>query len=991
MEAGTYQLTVTDNNGTIVQSVPFLITEPTAALTASGMTTDESSPGSNDGAVNLTVSGGTPGYSFLWNNSFTTEDISALTMGTYTVTITDSRGCTFVDSYVVSTDADPLVINALGSTVVDVRCFGDSNGSISAAVNGGVPPYTYNWDNGQTSATITGLAAGQYTLTLTDQGGQSDIQTFLVGSPSDLDIAVNSTTPETGNGNDGSISITVSGGTPGYTYSWSSPNGFTSTAEDITNLEEGVYTVTVMDSNGCTETRDILLGAVLSIENKFEIDVDCFGECTGEIDIVVVGGQPPYLYSWSGPDNFTATTQDIDDLCAGIYEATITDNIGQSIFTTCRIDEPLLALTIEPNPTIINEIVPNTGSINITVSGGTAPYTYQWSNQATSEDLTNLFEGSYRVTVTDANGCILISPEFNVERIPLPINVEMLSINSPTCAVDCNGSVSMQIQGGDAPYQLVWSDGLTQTLSTTNPTYTREDMCADDYILTITDANGQPLEVPIVLLDLDPIVIDEVVTPEIMGNDGTINTTVTGGQPPYSYNWSPSSLPSTPDQANLTAGLYIVTVTDANGCEEIDSFVIEDQIAPLSCNPSNTVINQIDCNGDMDGSINISITGGRLPYSYQWDDNQSQTTEDAIGLGAGTYTVTVTDSEGTETICGPYTIDDQPAIDAGVSVITFPNAGNADGAARVDVVGGLPPYSYEWESGEVTQIASMLSAGPQNVTISDANGCEFILEFDFTEDIQPLSADISDMEDIACNGDATGFACVEAFGGVAPYEIIWSTGEMTFCINNLLPGEYSYTVTDSGTGMSIQEQTGSVIITEPEALNIEFVVEDPSGMLTADGKAEAIVTGGVAPYTFQWSNPDGTGHNTALCEDLLAGTYFVVVQDANECILVDSVSLSNQFGGECLETRNIITPGEADGKNDTFLIQCAPGSINTLEIYNRFGQLVFITDNYDNTWAGTDRRGNLLPAGGYFYVFLLEDANTGETVPFQGHITILRQ
>lgn len=987
---GTYQLTVTDNNGTMVQSVPFLISQPNGPLDATEQIMDESSPGMNDGAINLTVSGGTPGYSFNWSNSFVTEDIAGLAMGTYTVTITDSRGCTFVDSYQVGTNADPLVINALGSTVVDVRCFGDSNGSISPVVNGGIPPYTYSWDNGQSSATISGLAAGEYTLTLTDNGGQSAIQTFLVGTPTALNIDVNSITPETGNGNDGSISITVSGGTPAYTYSWTGPNNFASTAEDLTNLEEGIYVITVIDENGCIEMRNIPLGAVLSIENKFETDVDCFGECTGEIDIVVMGGQPPYFYSWSGPDNFTASTQDINDLCAGVYEATITDAEGNSIFTTCRIDEPLLPLIIEPNPTVVNEVVPNFGSINITVSGGTAPYTYQWSNEATSEDITGLSAGSYRVTVTDANGCIVISPEYEVERIAIPINFEMITTVQPTCPGECNGSITIQIQGGDSPYVIVWNDGFTQTLSTANPTFTREDLCAGDYTVTVTDASGQEeTSENIELEDADPIVIDEEITPETMGMDGAINTTVTGGQAPYSYTWSPSGLPSTPDQDNLRAGLYIVTVTDANGCEEIDSFVVPNEIGPLTCDPSLAVINQIDCFGDMDGSINITVSGGELPYSFQWDDNQSQTTEDAIGLGQGTYNVTVTDGAGNQTICGPFVITDLDPISAEVRILGFPNDGNDDGRAEIiNVEGGTAPYIYEWESGETTLEASMLSEGLQNVTLTDANGCELILDFDLTEDLVPTSIGISGSNRVTCNGDADGFLCVEIFGGAAPHDILWSTGETTECISGLLPGEYCVTVSNVQTIVPVTE---CMTISEPDPLNIEFVVVEPTGPLSEDGSAEAIVTGGTPPYTYQWNNPQGGGCNTPLCEGLVSNTYFVVVQDANECILVDSVAVRNQFGGECLETRNIITPGEADGKNDTFLIQCAPGSVNTLEIYNRFGQLVFLADNYDNTWAGTDRRGNLLPAGGYYYVFLLEDAATGETVPFQGHITILRQ
>ncbi len=983
---GSYQLTVTDAVGAIAESVLFLIDQPQAPLSISAQITSESSPGQNDGGIDLTVSGGTPGYSFAWSNNNFNEDNFALTMGTYTVTVTDSQGCTIIESYQVLFDADPLVINATGSTVNNVRCFGDFNGSISPVVNGGVEPYSYNWGF-STDKDISGLSAGEYTLTVSDAGGQTDIQTFLVQSPPQLSIGLDQIERETANGNDGAIFISVSGGTPNYTFSWTGPNGFTSTSEDITGLAEGTYNLTVIDENGCTASRIISLGAFLNIENKFEIDVDCFGECTGEIDIVVQGGQPPYLYSWAGPNGFAASTQDINDLCAGVYTATISDAQGQQVFSTCRIDEPLLALSIGANPVIIDEVVPNNGSINITVNGGTPPYAYQWSNQEMSEDLTNLKAGSYKVTVTDNNGCIVISPDYEVDRIPLPLNVESLIENDPTCNGDCNGSVSMQIQGGDAPYSLVWSDGETQTLSTANPSYSRDDICAGNYILSITDANGQEEDVTIDLEDLAAIIIDADLMHETAGNDGAINTTVTGGMAPYSYEWSPSNLPSTPDQENLSAGLHIVTVTDANECTAIASFVILNNIGPLTI--SETVnITQIQCFGDENGSIDITVTGGVMPYTFNWSD--AQNTEDAIGLGAGTYSVTVTDANGTTQVGGTYELDAPSEIIAEINKRS--NASDdmtCDGIAEVEQLsGGQAPYTFLWSSSEEnTNPAVALCDGPQSVIITDALGCslvkEFILEIG---ELVALSA-VTTADNVDCNGDATGAIIGQGLGGFAPYTYRWSTGDETQNIGGLLAGTYFLTVTDEeGT----EFVTPPIVISEPNALNVDFTVVPESGMLTGDGCATAMPSGGTAPYTYQWNNPGGGGCNTAECCDLTAGTYFVVVKDAKECFAVDSVVVSNQFGGECMETRNIITP-DKDGKNDSFLIQCAPGSINTLEIYNRWGQLVFLADNYDNTWEGTNRKGQDLPAGGYFYVFILEDASTGESVPFKGHITILRE
>ena len=982
--AGTYQMTVTDATGAMVVSIPYVISQPNSAVDASAQIVEESSPGQNDGSIDLTITGGTPGYNVSWSNGAFTEDISGLAAGAYTATITDARGCSIIETYSVPSLADPLTIDAQASVVNGVRCFGEQNGSISPVINGGTLPYSFDWGF-STDRDISGLTAGTYTLTVTDQFGLMDIQTFLVQSPLQLDVQTIAI-PESANGNDGAIQTTVNGGTPNYTFVWSGPNGFSSSSEDITGLEEGTYTLLVIDANGCQEQTVVNLGAILSIENKFEIDVDCVGECTGEIDIVVSGGQPPYLYTWNGPDNFSATTQDIDDLCAGIYAITITDAEGQQVLSTCRIDEPLIALSIANNPTIINEVVPNQGSINITVNGGTPPYSYQWSNQATSEDIIDLEAGSYRVTVTDANGCIVISEDYIIERIPTEPNIENLVINNPTCNGDCDGSVSFQIVGGDAPYTVTWNDLGSQTLSTANPTFIREDMCADDYVLTIMDANGQTIEQAITLEDLPAIVIEGVVTNEMNGNDGTINTTVTGGQAPFSYDWAPSNLPDTPDQENLSAGLFIVTVTDANECTAIASFVVEDNIGPLNVDPATVVINGIDCFGDMNGSIDITVTGGVQPYNFLWSPS-GQTTEDAIGLGAGEHTVTVTDGRGDQ-FEGTYTIVAPEEIVAEVNIRTSTtNMDECDGIAEiVNLAGGQAPYTFLWSpSQETTEIALKLCAGPQSVLITDALGCSITIDFDTEGGTGiALGAAIGEMN-VNCNGDATGSLSVNAFGGRAPYEYIWSTGETTPNIGNLLPGFYSVTIIDTdGTEIVFED----LEITEPDPIVNNFNIVEESGMGTGDGSAEIVTTGGCAPYTYQWNNPGNC--QTALCENLIANTYFVVVQDAKECIQVDSVVVSNAFGGECNMTRNIITPDQ-DGKNDSFIIQCAPGTINTLEIYNRWGQLVFLADNYDNTWEGTDRRGQALPDGGYFYVFLLEDAATGETVPFQGHITILRE
>jgi len=510
-------------------------------------------------------------------------------------------------------------------------------------------------------------------------------------------------------------------------------------------------------------------------------------------------------------------------------------------------------------------------------------------------------------------------------------------------------------------------------------------------MVTITDGNGQEILQTITLEDADPIVIDSNITPEVGGMDGAINTTVTGGQAPYQYEWAPSGLPATADQMNLTAGLYIVTVTDANDCSEIQSFVVDDNVRPLTIDESLTVINMLDCFGDDDGSINITVDGGVQPYSFLWSDGQ--VTEDAIGLGAGTYTVTITDGNNDVFTSISYVITEPAQLIVSVINREAPNAGSTDGRATASVTGGTPPYSYLWASGETTQTAVMLVDIPQLLTVTDAFGCVQTEQFTLAGEVTSLSVNVAELGDVECNGDATGFINLDVFGGVAPYTYLWSTGDETPNVGNLLPGFYSVTVSDSQASADI-EMLFDIEIREPEVLDIIFEVTPPSTAQSADGAALAIVTGGILPYTYQWNNPSPNGgHREPLCENLVENTYFLVVSDGNGCTAVDSVNVvnDNQALAECLETRHIITPYEDDGLNDSFLIQCAPGTINTLEIFNRFGQQVFFMDNYDNTWEGTDRRGELLPPGGYFYVFILEDPSSGDSVPFQGHITILEQ
>ena len=353
-------------------------------MTISGSVSDVTCHGYDNGSIDITVTGGTSPYDYSWSNGATTQDISGLSAGEYTVTVTDDAGCEKTKKYTVS---QPSKLDISG-VVTDVTCHGYDNGSIDITVTGGTSPYDYSWSNGATTQDISGLSAGEYTVTVTDDAGCEKTKKYTVSQPSKLDIS-GVVTDVTCHGYDnGSIDITVTGGTSPYDYSWS--NG--ATTQDISGLSAGEYAVTVTDDNGCTKSKKFDVGEPdpLAISGVVA-DVTCHGYDNGSIDITVTGGTSPYDYLWSNG----ATTQDISGLSAGEYAVTVTDDNGCTKSKKFDVGEP--------DPLAISGVVADVtchgydnGSIDITVTGGTSPYDYLWSNGATTQDISGLVRENMR-------------------------------------------------------------------------------------------------------------------------------------------------------------------------------------------------------------------------------------------------------------------------------------------------------------------------------------------------------------------------------------------------------------------------------------------------------------------------------------------------------------------------------------------------------------------------------------------------------------------
>ena len=850
LAAGQYTVTVTDTNGCSNYG-PVTITEPTEIIVISS-TTNETCFGDADGTASVSVSGGTPGYTYLWSDGQTNATANNLIAGDYTVTVMDANDCPSTTTLTVELTNPQIVITG---TSTSVSCFGGNDGSATVTVNTGNGPFSYSWSNGGNSATNLNLIAGDYTVTVTGANGCTSVTTVSVSEPPALIVTTTTTTNVLCNGgSDGSITVSSTGGTGSTTYSWS--NG--ETTETISNLSAGTYTVTATDNNGCTATTS----ATITEPNQLAAsgsgtDVTISGGNDGTATVTPSGGTPGYTYSWSDGQ----TTATAINLSAGTYTVTVTDSNGCTTTTIVIINEPLtLTITSTSSACGLNE-----GTATVTASGGTPGYTYLWSDGQTSATATGLAGGSYTVTVTDSNG-LTSTTSVTVASSNSSI-IATTSHSNETCVGSSDGHVAVSTSGGVGQMTFEWSNGATTDIV--------NNLSAGTYTVTVTDQNGcTASSTEIIELSPEGIWVDITTTNACFGGgSGTATAIVTTGVAPYTYAWSNGG--NTPTITNLSAGDYTVTVTDTNGCIGIFTTTIseESQIIATTSHSNET------CVGSSDGHVAVSTSGGLGQMTYAWSNGA--TTDVVNNLSAGTYTVTVTDENGC-TASSTEIIELSPEgiwVDITTTHVSCFN-GN-DGSATAIVTTGVAPYTYAWSNGGNTPTITNLSAGDYTVTVTDSNGCIGVFTTTVTQPTQLIATTTS--TNTTC-GLATGTATVTATGGTLGYTYLWSNGQTTQNINGLLAGTYTATVTDANGCTSVSSTT----ITNMDLVIVTTVsTTDPSGPGASDGSIDIDVTGG-SNYTYMWSNSATTQDITGL----MAGCYTVTVTDgAGVCAAIDTICI----------------------------------------------------------------------------------------------------
>jgi hypothetical protein len=404
----------------------------------------------------------------------------------------------------------------------------------------GVAPYSFLWSNGSVLQTATGLGAGSYNITITDANGCAGVVTNVtVNNPAAPSLSVSGFTNVSCNGgNNGAVTVVASGGTAPYNFVWS--NGLAGAS--ATGLTAGAYTVTVTDAAACafTLSQNINQPAILNL-SAFATNITCSGANNGSINTTVTGGTPNYTFVWSTG----AATQNLSALATGAYGLTITDANGCTANTSRTITQPTNALAVATTATNIACNGGGNGAVSTTVSGGTAAYSFVWSNGATSQNIAGLSTGVYSVSVTDANGCTGTSSKTITEPAPLAVMAMGTTVN-------CANNISLTVTGGTTAYSFLWSNAATsQDLN---------NVAAGVYNVTVTDANNCQTTAAATVTGTGAPSLSVVSSNETATANGTATLTVTGTGP-FTFVWSNAA--TTQNISGLVAGVYTVTVSNA--------------------------------------------------------------------------------------------------------------------------------------------------------------------------------------------------------------------------------------------------------------------------------------------------------------------------------------------------------------------------------------------------------------------------------------------
>ena len=852
--AGLYCVTVTDANGCSTEEICQDLIAASIGLNVTVTTSPQQCPEAATGSANASVIGATGTVDYFWSGDsfFSSEpNISNLVSGDYSLTVSDESGCSFDTIVNVGLITTPVVVATL--TPTDAACENSSSGSIATDVTGANSPFNFLWSGPNGFASIqedlSGLEAGQYCLIVRDAVGcfSSEVCTDINSNPDQFIFSFADATNASvcAGGDNGSIDLTIVG-TTSYSINWSGPNAFNSTNEDIVNLIPGDYCVVVVDNNGCSSDTNCTTVGETSASNFTAIisstDAFCEGSASGTMSVAFDGAVEPVVISWTGPNGYSSSLSQIEELAVGTYCVSVVDANGCQSNACDSIEvsgtSPLSATFEIDQANCVNS---STGGIIATLNGGINPIDVAWVGPAGYSStgnlaISNLDAGVYSLTVQDASGCSFTGDaEVTVSDVS-PIEIVLFG-NSISCD-DANTGQVTTIIGSEAPITIEWTGPQGFTSNQANLI----DVLAGTYCITVTDNTGCSAEDCIDVLEENLFNVVSSVSDYLCNqiscfglNDGHVALDITGGIEPYTIVWSGSNgfSANTDSIGGLTAGDYSVVVSDAGGCTYTNSYTLSQPDSVFLF-----AVGQVDllCNGVETGEATVIATGGCAPYTYVWSHDPAVQGPVATNLDGGQYSVNVIDRNG------------------------------CVNSASVEIVINEP-------IAPITAILTSQTVYPGNTSVS-------------------------------CHGASDGGATSIASGGTPPYTYQWINNDQDIVLStsdnltNAPAGSYTYYAIDS---LNCYSDGINLILSEPEQIEItSLTTNNPCGGGDVGLGAIQITQtlgGHQGGYSYSWTGPDGYSSTEEDITGLNSGLYTVIVADAQNCpdTFYVAVSSNDQF------------------------------------------------------------------------------------------------
>ena len=896
---------------------------------------EASCEGTGTAKVNIDLFGGTAPFAITVDGQAAVDGRIDLVNGSYTMTIIDAYGIRYNTPIEIEAPIS-AAITAIVQTLQATSCVSSADASATIISE---EDLTYLWADGSTDATNNQLAAGDHTVTVTNQFGCESILEVAITAGPGVNASLQMTqAPSCSGMADGVASITST--ESNLSYAWS--NGLTTATNN--QLEAGSHSVTVTNTAGCAQVLDVNIDTPTSITATASLtsNLTCAGANDASASVTVTNGTGTYQYVWSNG----STTATVNNLGAGSHTVTVTNAAGCAQAFALNVDEPA---TITATVGLISNLTcasANDASASVIVANGNGTYQYAWSNGSTTATVNNLGAGSHTVTVTNAAGC--------AQAFALNVNApsSVSAVANLTKGLSCSGAndanANVSATGGTGSYQYAWSNGST--------TATVNNLGAGTHHVTVTDNNACAIVSSVTVAQATSMNLQAAITqPSCSQNTGSIQITPVGGVGPYQYNWNNAGfVVGQSTLSNIVNGNYTVEIRDNNGCTFSESFVLDaptaieasiQNLKATTCLGSNngqaqvvsnitnaqivwdngvvgdlntqlsagshtvTIRNNegcsqtiefivedaptitasinltkgLSCHGEIGAAATISAQGGSGKYEFYWSNGTIGTMNN--NLQAGEYTVTILDEVGCSSISS-IIVEAPTALAITASIEEPICSATPSGSILVIPSGGVAPYQFNWNDSDYTSESSItgLSGGSHTVSIKDANGCTITEQFNVASPAN-LEVAIDNITAPTCSNSNNGTAQVST--NASGLSFLWSDGSTASINNNLASGNHSVTVSNAA-GCS---EVLRIDIPAPTLMNIAVTNTQAATCTSSTGQASITVTGGQSPYTYLWDN----GQTTQSVANLTGGIHQVKVVDANGCsvdyeLLIESTS-----------------------------------------------------------------------------------------------------